>query len=138
MGPLLWLSYSKIYDEDESMMKTRQNQLDRITQATDVQESSKKFLGYYSQILLQLPLFFDLDDHTYGITLHRDKLLAYDGVCPHMLRPLHDVKVENGKIRCPWHGYEFSIENRSCSNRSFSLKPAPNIHIIDDKVFAAF
>ena len=32
---------------------------------------------------------------------------AMDNSCPHWGGPLSRGKIENGKLRCPWHGWEF-------------------------------
>jgi nitrite reductase/ring-hydroxylating ferredoxin subunit len=35
------------------------------------------------------------------------ELYAMDNVCPHWGGPLGQGTLENGKLRCPWHGWEF-------------------------------
>lgn len=35
------------------------------------------------------------------------ELFAMDNVCPHWGGPLGQGKIDNGKLRCPWHGWEF-------------------------------
>jgi nitrite reductase/ring-hydroxylating ferredoxin subunit len=30
-------------------------------------------------------------------------------VCPHLGGPLDDAPMEDGCIRCPWHGYRFDL-----------------------------
>lgn len=37
-----------------------------------------------------------------------------DNACPHMGGPLGEGTVENGFIKCPWHGYEFHV----CTGKS--------------------
>ena len=36
---------------------------------------------------------------------------ALNGTCPHQGGPLTEGTVCDGAIRCPWHGYDFSLEN---------------------------
>jgi nitrite reductase (NADH) small subunit len=32
---------------------------------------------------------------------------AMDNICPHWGGPLGQGKIENGRLRCPWHGWDF-------------------------------
>jgi hypothetical protein len=52
--------------------------------------------------------------------------LRHATVCPHLGGPLDDVPVEDGCIRCPWHGYRFELRTgRSADDRSLRLETAP-------------
>ncbi len=44
-----------------------------------------------------------------GICLanHEGKLCALDNKCPHQGGPLGEGSIENGLLRCPWHGWDF-------------------------------
>jgi len=42
------------------------------------------------------------------------ELGAVDNACPHMGGPLNEGTIENGFIKCPWHGYEF----HTCTGKS--------------------
>ena len=44
-----------------------------------------------------------------ALTNLRGEFGAIDNRCPHQGGPLGQGTVENGKIRCPWHGWEFDI-----------------------------
>jgi nitrite reductase/ring-hydroxylating ferredoxin subunit len=35
------------------------------------------------------------------------KIYAMDNICPHWGGPLGRGRIENGRLRCPWHGWEF-------------------------------
>lgn len=37
--------------------------------------------------------------------------LAFDATCPHKGGPLALGEINDRRIRCPWHGYEFSLSN---------------------------
>jgi Rieske [2Fe-2S] domain len=44
-------------------------------------------------------------------------------VCPHLGGPLDQARVENGCIRCPWHGYRFDVRTgRSTDGRALRLE----------------
>ena len=46
-------------------------------------------------------------------------------VCPHLGGPLDQARVENGCIRCPWHGYRFDLRTgRSTDGRALRLEIA--------------
>ena len=32
---------------------------------------------------------------------------ALDNACPHQGGPLSEGSIENGQLRCPWHGWDF-------------------------------
>jgi pyruvate oxidase len=36
------------------------------------------------------------------------KLSALDNKCPHQGGPLGEGSIENGLLRCPWHGWDFN------------------------------
>jgi hypothetical protein len=85
--------YAKLWDEDESMMVRRQAALD-------------------------------------GTLAARYRDVAVDGrshrfltVCPHLGGPLDDAPVDDGCIRCPWHGYRFDVRTgRSADGRGLALR----------------
>jgi nitrite reductase/ring-hydroxylating ferredoxin subunit len=46
-----------------------------------------------------------------------DGARAWDGVCPHLGGPLLRAEVRDGRIRCPWHRYEFDARDGRCLSR---------------------
>ena len=44
---------------------------------------------------------------TLALTRHDGKLGALDNRCPHQGGPLGEGTIENGRLKCPWHGYDF-------------------------------
>jgi nitrite reductase/ring-hydroxylating ferredoxin subunit len=67
---------------------------------------------------------------------------VYSGMCPHQGGPLGDSRLENDKIRCPWHGCEFEVTGGGCTDigacRNVSgmhLKPLEFKVEPDDKVY---
>jgi nitrite reductase/ring-hydroxylating ferredoxin subunit len=50
---------------------------------------------------------------------------VWSGVCPHLGGPLLEAKVSGGRIRCPWHLYEFDAETGcAAATRSPSVRVA--------------
>ena len=41
------------------------------------------------------------------LTHHKGKYTALDNRCPHQGGPLGEGSIENGLLRCPWHGWDF-------------------------------
>lgn len=42
------------------------------------------------------------------LTHHEGKYTALDNRCPHQGGPLGEGSIENGLLRCPWHGWDFN------------------------------
>jgi nitrite reductase/ring-hydroxylating ferredoxin subunit len=43
-----------------------------------------------------------------ALTHHEGAYGALDNHCPHQGGPLGEGSIENGLLRCPWHGYDYS------------------------------
>lgn len=71
--------------------------------------------------LTQIPVGRGLTVHVGGreIALLRegDKVYALDNKCPHKGAALSFGWVENGKVACPMHGWEFSCQTGDCTDR---------------------
>lgn len=39
---------------------------------------------------------------------------AYENVCPHMGGPVGEGEIENGRITCPWHSWQFNLQDGQC------------------------
>ena len=51
--------------------------------------------------------------------------LRHPTVCPHLGGPLDDAPVEDGCVRCPWHGYRFDVRTgRNLDGRALRLETA--------------
>ena len=42
---------------------------------------------------------------------------ALGSVCPHKGGPLAEGSIEDRKLVCPWHGWEFRLADGQCANR---------------------
>lgn len=45
--------------------------------------------------------------HTVCLTHYQGRYAALDNRCPHQGGPLGEGSIENGYLRCPWHGWDF-------------------------------
>jgi len=51
--------------------------------------------------------------HAICLAKYEGKYYALDNHCPHQGGPLGEGLIENGYVRCPWHGYEYAPEDGS-------------------------
>lgn len=136
-------TYSKLYDEDLWMMATRQHELDRLKNRKSAQNhaqlnASSINLGNKAQVEQTLPVQFSLKGHPYRLIQLKDTLIAHSSTCPHMLGPLQDSDVINGKVECPWHGYQFDVITRECTTgQKCKLAPAPHIQEKNGEIIAS-
>lgn len=68
-------------------------QWQKVAEVGELKDNDTKKLHLFSQQIL--------------LTSVDGKLGAIDGICPHQGGPLIDGKIEDGLIRCPWHGHPF-------------------------------
>jgi thiamine pyrophosphate-dependent acetolactate synthase large subunit-like protein/nitrite reductase/ring-hydroxylating ferredoxin subunit len=47
------------------------------------------------------------DETTIAVTHHEGEYHALDNECPHQGGPLGEGSIEDGLLRCPWHGWDF-------------------------------
>jgi len=131
MGELFVGLYTRLWDEDEGMMVERSAQLARRVGATrTAPEPTTLSLGPLAELRAGLPRSVDWGGVRYRIVALGEGLAVHACVCPHRLGPLDDAEVANGRIRCPWHGYEFDLRTgRSSDGRGLRLAPAPRLEI---------
>ncbi|MGD0580899.1 MAG: Rieske (2Fe-2S) protein [Bryobacteraceae bacterium] len=59
---------------------------------------------------------------TFALCNHAGSLHAFHGLCPHHGGPLGQGNLVDGRIVCPWHAWEFSVEDGA-------LDYNPEIHL---------
>ncbi|HEY4611328.1 MAG TPA: thiamine pyrophosphate-binding protein, partial [Ilumatobacteraceae bacterium] len=60
---------------------------------------------------------------------------ALDNRCPHQGGPLGEGSIENGWLRCPWHGYDYDPLSGHAPQGSADTVPAYPVEIRDDGVY---
>src|SRR6516162_3466468 len=82
-------------------------------------------LGPLRELRQLLPLLVELGGEPFRLLeLEDGALIAHGTICPHWLRPLENAVPENGKLRCPWHGYLFDVRTgMSADGRGYRLAP---------------
>jgi thiamine pyrophosphate-dependent acetolactate synthase large subunit-like protein/nitrite reductase/ring-hydroxylating ferredoxin subunit len=68
------------------------------------------------------------------LTNWEGKITALDNKCPHQGGPLGEGSIENGLLRCPWHGWDFCPHGGSSDGYDDGLETFP-IKMEGDAVF---
>jgi len=124
--------YTRLWDEDESMMLRRAGELAarRAGGRPDPRVPAPVPLGTLAQLKPRLPLLVDFAGERFRVVEHAGGLVAHAVVCPHRLGPLEGAPVEDGRVTCPWHGYAFDVATgRECSGRRMRLPRPPRVEI---------
>jgi len=117
--------YTLLWDEDERMMRRRQQVVDAgARRATP----SPVALGAVDVLRSRLPLIVNANGRRVRVVDVGGTLLAHAIGCPHRGGPLDDAPVEDGCVACPWHGYRFDVRTgASADGRGLRLEPAPRV-----------
>lgn len=49
----------------------------------------------------------NIGHHSFAVTHFKGQYACLDNACPHQGGPLGEGSIEGGKLRCPWHGYDY-------------------------------
>jgi len=129
LGEIMLGLYETLWDEDERMMRERQEALDARSNSSNSDQPQQIDLGMADALADKLPLTVELEGKPVNIVKIDDRFHAYSAECPHMLAPLSDVPVDHeGCITCPWHGYRFDIKTGKTTN-SKDLTLAPGFKV---------
>lgn len=97
-------SYERLYDEDVWMMSERQRQIDRrFDRIIDGTQARVDING------LQLPCKVSLSGREFILNRMSEGWVVYPAQCPHQLGPLDEAHLQDGQVRCPWHGFKFDV-----------------------------
>jgi nitrite reductase/ring-hydroxylating ferredoxin subunit len=123
--------YTLLWDQDEAMMTRRAAELarrDAERSRGEGQPGEILELGPIEAVRASLPLLVSLGGREFRVLELDGELLAHATQCPHRLGPLAEAPVEDGCIRCPWHGYRFEVRSgASAEGRRLRLAPAPRV-----------
>ena len=122
--------YAQLYDEDVTMMTTRERELARVRDGCSSKTPTTMVLGPTAEVLQRLPLDIEFGGARFRVVEHRGELVAYSTLCPHAFGPLGEGRIEDGVVECPWHGYRFDLWSGKCvSGGQCRLKVAPEVQI---------
>jgi nitrite reductase/ring-hydroxylating ferredoxin subunit len=117
--------YTRLWDEDESMMVRRAEELARRPRRGP---SATVSLGSVDALRSRLPVEVRFAGEPFRIVDVDGSLVAHSVVCPHRLGPLGQTPVEHGRVVCPWHGYAFDVvTGRECTGRRMRLAVPPQV-----------
>jgi nitrite reductase/ring-hydroxylating ferredoxin subunit len=122
--------YARLWDEDEAMMRHRETQL-RARRAKSSLPVQPMVLGSIEEVKARLPFTVAFGGDTWRLVALGNDIIAHATVCPHWLGPLDQADLTNGKIRCPWHGYQFDVRTgENIGGKCGKLAKAPRV-IVD-------
>ncbi len=70
-----------------------------------------------------------------ALTHHEGRYGALDNHCPHQGGPLGEGSIENGWLRCPWHGYDYSPHDGKPPEGFSDAPPCFEVEVRDDGVY---
>jgi len=106
----LQAQYATLYDEDEALMSARQEALDARKAEARVLPASFD-LGPITDLDRDSTYSVEVQQGRFSVRFHEGAWIAHSSVCPHLLGPLAEGKIVDGRIVCPWHGYAFALDN---------------------------
>ncbi len=75
---------------------------------------------------------------TLCMTHHEGTYAALDNQCPHQKGPLGEGSIENGWLRCPWHGWDFHPTTGRSPGAHDDGVETFDVEVRDDGVYVAF
>jgi nitrite reductase/ring-hydroxylating ferredoxin subunit/DMSO/TMAO reductase YedYZ heme-binding membrane subunit len=80
---------------------------------------------------------FVLGGEQVAVFLHEGDFFAIGNRCPHQGGPLHQGKIENGYVVCPWHNWEYSVKD-GCGPPGYAdCVPYFPVAVRDGRVYVA-
>jgi nitrite reductase/ring-hydroxylating ferredoxin subunit len=102
--------YTRLWDEDEAMMRARQAFLDGAgPRPPRPGARAPQPLGRADLLRARLPLALTAGGDAWIVREHAGDLVAHAAACPHWGAPLSGAAIEDGAVVCPWHGYRFDL-----------------------------
>ena len=102
--------YTRLWDEDESMMQGRQAFLDRSAPGVARRGQRERVaLGPAQALSRAGAQIVDVEGEPFRVLWHEGGFVAHSTVCPHWGGPLGSGRIEAGSVVCPWHGYRFDL-----------------------------
>lgn len=102
--------YTRLWDEDEAMMRHRQAFLDGAAPRPPRPGArAPQALGRVDALRARLPLAVEVGGDAWIVREHAGRLVAHAAACPHWGAPLTDARMDADAVVCPWHGYRFDL-----------------------------
>ena len=130
--------YATLYDEDIGLMQGRQSALeDRARWRRAEPPTIETRIGSESDLDPEKTHVIETKSGRYCLRFWRGEWVAHSAGCPHSLGPLDKSELsEDGRLTCPWHGYQFDIATgENADKKCAALKPAPRIQVRKGTLF---
>ena len=129
IGRALCATYERLYDEDEAMMREREEALGELRRRGE-RSGDPPSLRLGPATTLGFPLEVEFAGRRWRVIEHGGRLAVHAALCPHWLGPLDAAPDAAGTIACPWHGYRFDLASgREVTGRSCRLPIAPEVTV---------
>ena len=69
-----------------------------------------------------------------ALFIFEGNVFALDARCPHRGGPLGEATLENGKVYCPMHGWEFDVRTGACHDNPERPARCYAVQVIGDQV----
>ena len=102
--------YTRLWDEDEAMMRHRQAFLDgSAPRAPRPGARPAQLLGNAQELLAKLPQEVTSGGDRFVVREHGGRLVAHAAACPHWGASLAAARIDGDTLVCSWHGYRFDL-----------------------------
>lgn len=137
MVAMLSAQYNTLYDEDEALMRGRQDALDAKRDLASHAWPDAIDLGPVDRLDRAEVYSARLSSGEFAVRWHENRWIAHAAVCPHMLGPLSAGEIgQDGRVACPWHGYRFSlIDGTEQEGRCRALARPPRVINVNGHLF---
>ncbi len=120
--------YTLLWSQDEEMMQGRESAL--TEGPVPAAGGAVVALGDLEALRARLPLIVEHGGRSFRVVEVDGELLAHAVRCPHLLGPLDECGIVDGRIVCPWHGYAFDVRTgASADGRGLRLAAAPRVEV---------
>ena len=128
LGQKYLASCDRLWSEDEGMMQHRERML--ALAGLPRPPAEPVALGPVAALRQRLPLLVQQGGRPFRIVELDGELVAHSTICPHWLGPLDDAPVQDGQVRCPWHGWLFDVRSgASTDGHGWRLARAPSVEV---------
>lgn len=80
------------------------------------------------------PYFVECEDTPLALVKLQGRVYAVHDECPHRAGPLSEGEIEDGKIRCPWHGALIDPETGAASGPATRPAVCFSARVVDGDV----
>jgi len=87
------------------------------------------------EIAMGVSVCVEVGDVQIGLFHTPEGLFALNNSCPHRGAPLHDGFVSDGQVTCPWHQWQFQLQDGKCRNIPGARVPAYPVEVRDGTIW---